>query len=95
MTASGTITRPRKAPKVPGEWRALALARSRVETTYYEGEEALARVPLDGRRLTPTEIVDYLRSLPTLWADSGTAGRQAIVSAIFAQIDVLGFERME
>jgi hypothetical protein len=60
-----------------------------------DAEEALAQVPLDGRRLTPTEIVDYLRSLPTLWAASGTAGRQAIVSAIFARIDVLGFERLE
>jgi hypothetical protein len=60
-----------------------------------DAEEALARVPFDGRRLSPSEIIDYLRSLPTLWADSGTAGRQAIVSAIFAQIDVLGFERME
>ena len=60
-----------------------------------DAEEALAQVPLDGRRLGPTEIVQYLRSLPTLWADSGTAGRQAIVSALFAQIDVLGFERLE
>ena len=60
-----------------------------------DAEEALAQMPLDGRRLSPTEIVDYLRSLPTSWADSGTAGRQAIVSAIFAQIDVLGFERLE
>jgi len=60
-----------------------------------DAEEALAQLPLDGRRLSPTEIVDYLRSLPRLWADSGTAGRQAIVSAIFAQLDVLGFERLE
>jgi hypothetical protein len=60
-----------------------------------DAEEALAQVPLDGRRLSPTEIVDYLRSLSTLWTDSGTTGRQAIVSAIFAQIDVLGFERLE
>ena len=52
-------------------------------------------MPQDGRRLSPSEIVDYLRSLPTLWADSATAGRQAIVAAIFAQIDVLGFERLE
>ena len=58
-------------------------------------EKALAQVPLDGRRLSPTEIVEYLRSLSTIWADSGTAGRQAIVSALFAQIDVLGFERLE
>jgi hypothetical protein len=58
-----------------------------------DAEEDLAHVPLDGRRLTPTEIVDYLRSLPTMWADSGTTRRHAIVSATFAYIDVFGFER--
>ena len=57
--------------------------------------KALARTPTDGRRLSPTEIVEYLRSLPKLWADSDTAGRHAIVAAILARIDVLGFERME
>jgi hypothetical protein len=57
--------------------------------------EALAQVPLGGRRLSPTEVVDYLRSLPTLWADSGTAGRQTMVSAIFAQLDVPEFKRLE
>ena len=60
-----------------------------------DAEEALAHIPLDSHRLGPGEIVEYLRSLPTLWADSGTAGRQAIVSAIFSQIDVLGYERLE
>ena len=60
-----------------------------------DAEEELARVPIDGQRLSPVEIVEYLQSLPKLWADSGTAGRQAIVAAIFARIAVPGFERME
>lgn len=60
-----------------------------------DAEEALAQVPLEGLRLSPTEIVDYLGSLPTLWADSGTAGRQAIRVHDLRQIDVLGFERLE
>ena len=46
-------------------------------------------------RLRPDEIVAYLRSLPSLWADSGPDGRQALASAIFARTDVLGFERLE
>ena len=33
--------------------------------------------------------------LPRLWADSGPQGRQALVGAIFARLDVLGFERLE
>jgi len=60
-----------------------------------DAEEALAREPVESRRLTPPEIVDYLRSLPALWADSGPSGRQALVGAIFARTDVLGFERLE
>jgi hypothetical protein len=60
-----------------------------------DAAEALARQPLEGRRLTPAEIVAYLRSLPGLWADSGPDARQAIATAIFARTDVLGFERME
>ena len=35
------------------------------------------------------------RSLPRLWADSGPDGRQALVGAIFARLDVLGFQRLE
>lgn len=35
------------------------------------------------------------RSLPRLWADSGPDGRQALVVAIFARLDVLGFQRLE
>jgi hypothetical protein len=37
----------------------------------------------------------YTRSLPRLWADSGPDGRQALVVAIFARLDVLGFRRLE
>ncbi len=44
---------------------------------------------------TPPEIVDSLRPLPALWADSGPDARQTIATAIFARTDVLGFERME
>jgi hypothetical protein len=39
--------------------------------------------------------VDYLRSLPTRWADSGLDSRQALVTAIFTRLDVLGFQRLE
>jgi hypothetical protein len=60
-----------------------------------DAEERFAREPVEPRRLTPPEIVDYTRSLPRLWADSGPDGRQALVTAIFARLDVLGFERLE
>ena len=53
------------------------------------------RQPPAGARLTPPEIVAYLRSLPALWADSGPDARQTLATAIFARTDVLGFERME
>jgi hypothetical protein len=36
-----------------------------------------------------------LRSLPRLWADVGPSGRQALAVAIFAWLDVLGFQRLE
>ena len=60
-----------------------------------DAAEALARQPLEGRRLTAPEVVAYLRSLPSLWADAGPEARQAIATAIFARIEVMGFERME
>jgi DNA invertase Pin-like site-specific DNA recombinase len=60
-----------------------------------DAEAVLARAPVERQRLTPVEIVDYLRSLPLLWADSGPDARQAIVMAIFARLDVLGFQRLE
>ena len=60
----------------------------------------LGHRPLPGRhvsagRLASGDVVDYLRSLPSLWADAGPVGRQAIATAIFARTDVLGFERLE
>ena len=60
-----------------------------------DAEERVAREPVELRRLTPPEIVDYTRSLPRLWADSGPSGRQALVVAIFARLDVLGFQSLE
>jgi hypothetical protein len=63
--------------------------------TRLDAEEVLAREPVERQRLTPPEIVDYLRSLPTLWEDSGPDSRQALVTSIFARLDVLGFQRLE
>lgn len=60
-----------------------------------DAKEQIARGPVEIRRLTPTEIVDYTRSLPRLWADAGPDGRQALVAAVFAKLDVLGFQRLE
>jgi hypothetical protein len=60
-----------------------------------DAEERLANEPLADHRLAPDEIVAYLRSLPTLWADSGPEGRQALIGSIFDRTDVLGFERLE
>src|SRR3990172_6141482 len=60
-----------------------------------DDEEALARVPVERQRLSPPEIVDYLRALPRLGADAGLDGREAVVGAIFAKLDVLGFQSLE
>jgi len=59
-----------------------------------DGEEQLARQPVRSGRLTPAEVVAYLRSLPALWADSGPDGRQALALALFARTEVIGFEQM-
>jgi hypothetical protein len=63
--------------------------------TRLDAEERIAREPVETRRLTPPEIVDYARSLPRLWADSGPSGKQALVGAVFTRLDVLGFQRLE
>ena len=55
----------------------------------------MARGAVEPERLSSTEVVAYLRSLPTLWADAGPEGRQALATALFARTEVLGFERME
>jgi hypothetical protein len=60
-----------------------------------DGEETVARKPIERHRLSPPEIVDYARSLRRLCADSGPDGRRALVGAIFAKLDVLGFQRLE
>ena len=39
-------------------------------------------------------MVAYLRSLPSLWADSGPEGRQALAVALFASIEVEGYRKM-
>jgi hypothetical protein len=59
-----------------------------------DGEEQLAREPVRSGRLTPPEVVAYLRSLPKLWADSGPDGRQALALGLFARTEVIGFEQM-
>jgi len=65
------------------------------EMAQLDAEEQAARDPVERGQLTPSEIVAYLRSLPSLWADSGPDGRQALATALFARTDVVGFERME
>ena len=45
--------------------------------------------------MSAAEIVEYARSLPRLWAESSSTGRQALVQALFARLDVLGYQRLE
>jgi hypothetical protein len=77
------------------------LTRTRDMTTWQatmarrDADERIAREPLDGPRRTAQEIVEYSRSRPRLWEESGAVGRQAPVVAIFARLDVLGFEQLE
>jgi hypothetical protein len=60
-----------------------------------DAEEQAAREPVEAGRLSSGEVVDYLRSLPVLWAETGPDGRQALATAIFARTDVVGFERLQ
>ena len=66
-----------------------------VTMTRLDAEERVAREPVGGPRLSASEVGDYLRNLPALWADTGPTGRQAIANALFARTEVLGFERLE
>jgi hypothetical protein len=59
-----------------------------------DAEEEVARQPRAQRRLAPANVVAYLRSLPSLWADAGPEGRQALATALFAIIEVEGYRRM-
>lgn len=65
------------------------------EIAQLDAEEQAAREPVERGRLTSSEVVAYVRSLPSLWSDSGPDGRQALATALFARTDVQGFERME
>jgi hypothetical protein len=65
------------------------------EMAQLDAEEQAAREPVERGRLASSEVVAYLRSLPSLWSDSGPDGRQALATALFARTDVQGFERME
>jgi hypothetical protein len=59
-----------------------------------DGEEQLAREPVQSGHLTAPEVVAYLRSLPKLWADSGPDGRHALALDLFARTEAIGFEQM-
>lgn len=59
-----------------------------------DAEEEAARQPIGMGRVSGSEVVAYLRSLPALWADSGPDGRQALALALFARTEVIGFEQM-
>ncbi len=65
------------------------------EMAQLDAEEQATRNPVERGQLTSSEVVAYLRSLPSLWSDSGPDGRQALATALFARTDVQGFERME
>jgi hypothetical protein len=65
------------------------------EMAQLDVEEHAARRAVEPERLSSAEIVAYLRSLPSLWADAGAVGRQALATALFARTEVLGFKRME
>ena len=70
-----------------GAWQATMLR--------LDAEAEVARQPREDRRLAPAEVVAYLRSLPAMWADSGPEGRRALATALFAKIEVEGYQRME
>ena len=59
-----------------------------------DAESAVAGQPRQQHRMAPDEVVEYLRSLPSLWADSGAEGRQALASALFTKLEVEGYVKM-
>lgn len=71
------------------------LAALQTAMTRLDAQESTAREPTYVRQLEPAKVLAYLRSLPTMWADAGAEGRQALATSIFARMDVRGFERME
>jgi hypothetical protein len=59
-----------------------------------DAEQQVARQPRQHQRMEPDEVVSYLRSLPSLWTDAGPEGRQALASALFAKLEVEGYQKM-
>ncbi len=59
-----------------------------------DAEEEVARQPRRCSRLSPPEVVAYLRSLPAMWNDAGPEGRQALATALFTTIEVEGYRKM-
>ena len=59
-----------------------------------DAESTVAKQPRQHQRMAPDEVVAYLRSLPTLWTDSGPEGRQALASALFTKLEVEGYTKM-
>jgi hypothetical protein len=64
------------------------------EMAQLDAEEQAAREPVEAGRLSSGEVVEYLHSLPALWAAAGPDGRQALATALFARTEVTGFEQM-
>ena len=92
--ALARISREREeASRRLAKWRDMMVWQR--EMAQLDAEEQAAREPVERGRLTSSEVVAYLRSLPSLWSDSGPDGRQALATALFARTDVQGFERME
>ena len=59
-----------------------------------DAEQPVAKQPRQQQRMAPDEVVEYLRSLPTLWNDAGPEGRQALASALFTKLEVEGYTKM-
>ncbi len=60
-----------------------------------DAEAEVSRQPRGWRRLSPPEVVDYLRSLLTMWTDAGPQDRRALATALFAKVDESGCQKVE
>ena len=59
-----------------------------------DAEQQVARQPRQHQLMAPDEVVSYLRSLPSLWAEEEPEGRQALATALFARTEVEGYQKM-
>ena len=82
-----------RRPRIGLRRRATSLP-DRQRRLVWTPKAEVARQPRQERRLAPSELVADLRSLPTLWADSGPEGRQALATALFAKAEVNGYRKM-